>query len=197
MMMTADISRSPKLIVISAPSGSGKTTIAKDILQKHPEISFSVSATTRPKREYEVESKDYFFLTREQFEDCIRTGKLIEWEEIYGDYYGTLKNEVNKVLSAGKSMLFDIDVKGALSIKQHYPNESVLIFVKPPSVEALSERLKKRKTENTETIQKRIESVPMEMELSKKFDFCIVNDDLETALSEVNEIINNAIASKV
>src|ERR1043166_6684039 len=150
----------PKLFVISAPSGCGKTTIAREILKRHPEVVFSVSATTRKKREKEIHGKDYFFLAKEEFENKIRNGELIEWEEIYGDYYGTLKSEIDAGLNAGRSILFDVDVKGALSIKKKYPNDTVLIFIDPPSVEILTERLTNRKTEDPETIRKRLERVP-------------------------------------
>ncbi len=193
--MSSVVVKLHKLIVISAPSGSGKTTIAREILKRHPEMSFSVSATTRPRRETETDGKDYFFLTKEQFEEYIRRGQLIEWEQIYGNYYGTLKGVVDGALQEGKSMLFDVDVKGALSIKQRYPAESVLIFVKPPSLEALHERLMKRKTEDAETIRRRLERVPMELEQAKDFDFCIVNDDLYRAVNAVDDVVNSLLSA--
>ena len=178
-----------KLFVISAPSGCGKTTIARAILQRHPEILFSVSATTRPKRNGEIHGRDYFFLTREEFEEYIRQGNLIEWEEIYGNYYGTLKREVEKALRDHSSMLFDIDVKGALSIRKHFPKESVLIFIAPPSLDVLRERLIKRQTENEEAIKKRLERASMELGLQKEFDYVVVNDDLQEAIDRVEKII--------
>ncbi|CUS93277.1 guanylate kinase [Candidatus Kryptonium thompsonii] len=121
-----------KLIVVSAPSGSGKTTIAKKILEKFPFMKFSVSATTRPKRNGEVDGKDYFFLSREEFEKKIQNGELLEWEEIYGNYYGTLKSVVESALKNGDILVFDVDVNGAISIKEKFPEDSVLIFIKPP-----------------------------------------------------------------
>jgi len=130
-----------KLIAISAPSGCGKTTIAHEILKRHPELTFSVSATTRRKRDEEIHGKDYYFLTCEEFEEKILKGELIEWEKIYDDYYGTLHSEVERAKSENKSILFDIDVKGALSIKQQYPKDTVLIFIKPPSIDSLKQRL--------------------------------------------------------
>lgn len=186
-----------KLIVISAPSGCGKTTIARAILQKHPEFMFSVSATTRPKRKDEVHGKDYFFFTREEFEKNVSAGLLVEWEEIYGNYYGTLKSEIERTLVAGSTMLFDIDVKGALSIHRQYPADTLLVFIKPPSVEILTARLKNRKTEDEETIRKRLERVPMELEAGKEFDVSIVNDDLQRAIGEVDAVIRTHVGVSV
>lgn len=180
-----------KLFVLSAPSGCGKTTIAKAILQKHPELLFSVSATTRPMRVGEVNGKDYFFLTREEFEQRIRSGDLIEWEEIYGNYYGTLKSEVERALTRGASMLFDIDVKGAISIRKAFPRESVLIFIAPPSLDVLRERLVKRQTEDEETLKRRLERVEMELAMQREFDYVVVNDDLQRAIEDVETILQN------
>jgi guanylate kinase len=177
------------LIVISAPSGCGKTTIAKAILEKYPAMLFSVSATTRPIRNGEIDRKDYYFLTKQEFEDRIRTGDLVEWEEIYGNYYGTLKSEIHRALDHGYSMIFDVDVKGALSIRRHFPNDSILIFIKPPSMKTLKERLENRKTENPETLKRRLDRVPMELEQGSQFDYQVVNDDLDKAINEVNEIV--------
>ena len=178
-----------KLIVISAPSGCGKTTIAKAILAKHPTMLFSISATTRPIRVGEVNRRDYFFLTRQEFEDRIRTGDLVEWEEIYGNYYGTLKSEIHRALNDVYSMVFDVDVKGALSIRRYFPNDSVLIFIKPPSIDVLKKRLENRKTENSETLKRRLDRVPMELDQGSQFDFQVVNDNLNKAVAEVDEII--------
>jgi guanylate kinase len=179
----------PKLVALSAPSGCGKTTIAHAIMERHPEILFSVSATSRTQRANEVNGVDYFFLAKEEFEKKIRNHELIEWELIYGNYYGTLKGEVDRALESGHSMLFDIDVNGALSIKKQYPADSVLIFIEPPNMEELIQRLKNRKTEGAESLQKRIERVPMEMERRALFDERIVNDDLEKAIADVDAII--------
>jgi len=179
-----------KLIVISAPSGSGKTTIARAIMEKYPSIVFSVSATTRPIRKGEKDGKDYFFLKKEDFESKVQQGELVEWEEIYGNYYGTLKSEVDAALSRGKIMLFDVDVKGGLSIKKHYP-EALLIFIKTPDVETLKHRLTNRKTEDEGTLKRRMERVPMELELGEQFDFQVVNDDLQTAITTVDSIIRD------
>lgn len=186
-----------RLIVLSAPSGSGKTTIARAMLQKYPSMLFSVSATTRPPRAGEVEGRDYFFLSKEVFQQRVKEGNLVEWEEIYGNYYGTLKSEVDRALRQGKIMLFDVDVKGGLSIKKVYPDDSVLIFVKPPSFETLRQRLLNRKTEDEATIQRRLERVPMELEKGNQFDWQVLNDDLQVAIDEVDEIIRQHTDSKI
>ena len=178
-----------KLIVVSAPSAAGKTTIVKAILEKYPSLLFSVSAATRTKRETEIDGKDYFFLPRQEFERRIQAGELVEWEEIYGNLYGTLKSEVDKALSSGKAMLFDIDVKGGLSIKRTYPNDSVLIFIKPPSIEILEARLRGRKTEDETTFRKRMDRVAMELGIASQFDYQVVNEDLPTAIAEVDRIV--------
>jgi guanylate kinase len=186
-----------KLIVISAPSGSGKTTIARAIMQKYAGMLFSVSATTRPPRTGELEGRDYFFLSKEEFQRRVQHGDLVEWEEIYGNYYGTLKSEVDRALQQGTIMLFDVDVKGALSIKKTYQNDSILIFIKPPSVEALQHRLLNRKTENEATIHRRLDRVPMELEKGGQFDWQVVNDDLQTAVNKVDEIIREHTNSEI
>lgn len=181
---------SGKLIVISAPSGSGKTTIAKAVMAKYPTIEFSVSATTRPVRKGEKEGKDYFFLDRAEFERRIQQEMLVEWEEIYGNLYGTLKSEVDRALSQGRVILFDIDVKGGLSIKRHYP-EALLIFIKLPGFEILKERLTKRNTEDPAALERRLARVPMELELGAQFDHQVENDDLARAITEVEALIRH------
>ena len=186
-----------KLIVISAPSGSGKTTIARAIMQRYPGMLFSVSATTRPPRAGELEGRDYFFLLKEEFQRRVQHGDLVEWEEIYGNYYGTLKSEVDRALQQGTIMLFDVDVKGALSIKKTYPNDSILIFIKPPSFEALQQRLLNRKTEDEATIRRRLDRVPMELEKGSQFDWQVVNDDLQSAVNKVDEIIREHTNSEI
>ncbi len=186
-----------RLIVISAPSGSGKTTIARAIMQKYPRMLFSVSATTRPPRVGEVNGKDYFFLSRDEFQKRVKEGDLVEWEEIYGNYYGTLKSEVDRALGRGAIMLFDVDVKGALSIKRTYPDDSLLIFIRPPSFEVLKERLLNRKTEDEATIRRRLDRVPMELDKGNEFDWQVVNDDLQTAINKVDEIIREHTDSEI
>lgn len=189
------VSTSGKLIVLSAPSGAGKTSIAKVLLQRFPMMTFSVSATTRPMRPGEVHGRDYFFLTKDDFRRRIDQGDLVEWEEIYTNNYGTLKSEVDRALANGQVMLFDVDVKGALSIKAKYPNDAVLIFVAPPSVEELRSRLVNRKTEDAATVERRMARVPMELELASKFDHTVVNDDLQRACDEATEIVRKALTT--
>jgi len=185
---------SGKLVVISAPSGAGKTTIAQAMLARFPSLSFSVSATTRPKREAEVNGKDYFFLSRQEFERRIGAGEFAEWEEIYGNLYGSLKSEIDRAGSEGRHLLFDIDVKGALSIKKLYP-EGLLIFVRPPSLEVLTQRLRGRKTEDEETFARRMQRVTMEMGMAGSFDRVIVNDDLQHAIAETQECIEQYLTT--
>ncbi len=181
-----------KLIVFSAPSGSGKTTIVRYILGKFPDIVFSVSATTRKKRENEVNGKDYFFISEEDFKKKIENNEFIEWEKFYDYYYGTLKSFVNDLLDSGKTVVLELDVKGAVHIREQYP-DAHLIFIRPPSLDALKERLKRRNTETEEDFQKRIGRASMELEYEKHFDYVIVNDDLEKAKSEAEGIIKKLI----
>jgi len=183
-----------RLVVISAPSGAGKTTIAQAILQRHTSLEFSVSATTRPMRTSEVEGRDYFFMSKEDFRKGVERGEFLEWEEIYGNFYGTLKRTVQRALDEGRHLLFDVDVKGGLAIKRQYPF-TLLIFVRPPSPEVLLNRLKKRMTEDNATIAQRMSRVPVEMKLGEEFDQQVVNDDLARAIEEVSEIVNNYIKS--
>ena len=166
-------------------------------MQKYPRMLFSVSATTRPPRSGELEGRDYFFISKEDFKRRIQTGDLVEWEEIYGDLYGTLKSEVDRALRQGTIMLFDVDVKGGLSIKKVYPSDSVLIFIKPPSFEVLERRLMNRKTEDEATIRRRLDRVPMELEKGSQFDWQVVNDDLQTAIHDVDEIIREHTDSEI
>ena len=180
--------RQGKLVVVSAPSGSGKTTIAREIMRRNPSLTFSVSATTRAKRSYEVNGRDYFFLTKEEFTRRVAAGEFVEWEEIYGDYYGTLKSEVERALTSGRHLMFDVDVNGGLSIKKEYP-QALIIFIKLPSVEALRQRLAHRRTEDEATIAKRMERVPMELEKGKLFDYQVVNDELPRAVDEAQKIV--------
>ena len=182
-----------KLFAFAAPSGGGKTSIIKPILLRHPDFEFSVSATTRSMRPDEINGKDYFFLSKEEFESLIAQEQFVEHEFFFGNHYGTLKREVDRALNAGHSMIFDVDVKGALSIRAMYPNDSVLIFIAPPSIEVLEQRLRNRKTEDEETINRRLSRMPMELEARTQFDATVINDDLERAITEVDTIIKKHI----
>ncbi|MEJ5262417.1 MAG: guanylate kinase [Ignavibacterium sp.] len=181
-----------KIFVISSPSGGGKTTIVRRILSEFPEIVFSVSATTRPKRPDEINGVHYFFLTEEQFLEKIKNDEFIEWERFYDYYYGTLKTFVIDNIENGKSVLLEIDVKGALSVKKIFP-DAVLIFIDVPSFEELVDRLKKRRTESETDLQKRIDRAKMELSYKDKFDYIFVNKDLEEVTSQIKSLINEIL----
>jgi guanylate kinase len=183
-----------KLILFAAPSGSGKTSIVKFLLKQNIPLKFSVSATTRPKRIDEKESIDYFFLSKEQFTKKIETGDFLEWEEVYSEtYYGTLKSEVDKLLEKGENVIFDVDVRGALSIKKNYAQQALAIFVKPPSIKTLIERLTHRGTESEESLKRRIDKATYELTFELDFDKTIVNTHLEEAQNEAKQIVLNFI----
>ncbi len=177
------------LLVISSPSGGGKSTVARFLLGKYSNIKFSVSATTRQMRPNEIDGKDYYFLSRETFLQKIANDELVEFEEIFGNFYGTLKSEIVTAKQTGLCLLFDIDVKGALSIKRIYPNDSILIFLSPPDIHALKARLTKRSTETAEQIELRLSRAKMELKLREQFDFDIINDNLNDTLSTVEKIV--------
>ncbi len=177
-----------KLFVFSAPSGAGKTTIVRSILREYPELVFSISATTRKKRNEEIDGKDYFFISEEEFRQKIEAGEFIEWERFYDYYYGTLKSFVEDTLCKGKSIVLELDVMGALSIKKIYP-DAVLIFIAPPTLDDLIARLKNRQTETEEDFKKRIERAEMELSLKNKFDYFVINQFLDAAILEVKNII--------
>jgi len=177
-----------KYIVFSAPSGAGKTTIIKVLLEEISEMALSVSATTRPKRKGERDGKDYFFMTREGFEQAIRDNRFLEHEIVHDNLYGTLKEKVNKLVGEGKAVVFDIDVKGAKAVKEHYP-EAILIFIKPPNEEVLKQRLINRKSEDQKTLDRRLERLKYEYQQAELFDYHIVNDNLTEAVAEVKRII--------
>lgn len=180
------------LYVIAAPSGAGKTTIVNEIIKLNPEISFSVSATTRKKRAGEIDGKDYFFFTKDEFRNKIAKNELVEYEVIFNeDYYGTLKSFVEDNIENNRNVIFDVDVKGALAIKKIYKENAKLIFIMPPDVETLKTRLKKRATESSEQINERINRVDLEIGKANDFDYIVVNENLDKAVAEVNKIINS------
>lgn len=181
-----------KIFVISSPSGGGKTTIVRRILSEFPEIIFSVSATTRPKRPDEIDGIHYFFLTEDQFLEKIKNDEFIEWERFYDYYYGTLKTFVIDNIQNGKSVLLEIDVKGALSVKKIFP-DAILIFIDVPSFEELVNRLKRRKTESETDLQKRIDRAKMELSYKDKFDYIFINKDLEEVTSQIKSLIKEIL----
>jgi guanylate kinase len=186
-----------KLIVFSAPSGSGKTTIVRHLLkQEDLNLEFSISAATREARGEEVNGKDYYFMSIEDFKKHIKNEDFVEWEEVYRDnFYGTLKSEVERIWAKGKNVIFDIDVAGGLRIKSKFPEETLAVFVKPPSVDELKRRLKERSTESDEKINMRIAKAHVELATAPQFDVVIKNYDLEVALEEANELVKNFITT--
>jgi guanylate kinase len=182
-----------KLIIFSAPSGSGKTTIVRHLLAKYSNLGFSISACTRDRRgRNEVHGKDYYFLTPEDFKTRIDNNEFVEWEEVYpGGYYGTLKSEIERLWASGKHVIFDVDVKGGLKLKEYFQERALAIFVKAPSEEAIKERLMSRGTETEDSLSKRLFKVKFEMSFQDKFDVILVNDDLEAALAKAEELVED------
>lgn len=183
-----------KLIVFAAPSGAGKTTIVKHLMHQFPQLTFSISATTRQPRPGEQEGKDYYFLSPAAFQEKIKNEEFVEWEEVYKDqYYGTLRNEIARLWAQKCHITFDIDVKGALNIKKAFPKETLTVFVKAPSIEALYERLRARNTESEEQLQKRMDRMLEESSYAPQFDYILVNDDLLEAFAEAETLVRNFI----
>lgn len=181
-----------KLIIFSAPSGSGKTTIVHHLLGTDARLAFSVSACTREKRMHETDGKDYYFLSEAQFRAQIDAGAFVEYEEVYpGHFYGTLKSEIERLWALGKHILFDIDVEGGLNIKKHFGDKALAIFVKPISIEVLRHRLTHRSTETPEKQQMRVAKAEKELQYEHLFDKVLVNDDLETAFREAHQLVDD------
>ena len=171
-----------KMVIVSAPSGAGKTTLVKHLLHHIPDLSFSVSATSRSKRENETDGKDYHFLSVETFTEKIEAGEFLEWEQVYeGVYYGTLLSEVNRSLNAGHHLIFDVDVVGGINIKKHFGATAYSIFIQAPSIEVLEHRLRHRCSDAEESIRERIEKAAHEMTFAPQFDLVFTNDDLNIA----------------
>jgi len=180
-----------KLVIISAPSGAGKTTIVKHLIDSGLNLSFSVSATTRPLRGSEKDGVDYFYLSVPEFKRRVENGEFVEWEEVYTDlFYGTLKSELERIWNESKAVLFDVDVKGGLNLKKIFGDDAIAVFIMPPSVEELEKRLIKRATDAHEKIRMRVEKAREEILLANAFDIIIVNDNLETARDEAFQKIN-------
>lgn len=184
-----------KLIIFSAPSGSGKTTIVRHLLTKYNNLGFSISACTRDRRgRNEIHGKDYYFLTPDEFKQRIDNNEFVEWEEVYpGGYYGTLKAEIERLWAEGKHVLFDVDVKGGLKLKEYFQERALAIFVKAPSEESIKERLLARGTETEDTLSKRLFKVKFEMSFQNRFDVILINDDLQMALNEAEKLVENFI----
>lgn len=184
-----------KLIVFSAPSGSGKTTIVRHLLkQEDLNLEFSISAATRQARGEEVNGKDYYFMSLEEFKSHIKNEDFVEWEEVYRDnFYGTLKSEVERIWAKGKNVIFDIDVAGGLRIKRKFPEETLAVFVKPPSVDELKRRLKERSTESEDKINMRIAKAHVELATAPQFDVIIKNYDLDVALEEATQLVRDFV----
>lgn len=186
-----------KLIVVSAPSGAGKTSIVKYLLEQNPELSFSISATTRAKREMETDGKDYYFISVEEFQKRLAEECFLEWQEVYkGQYYGSLKSEVDRLGAEGKVVIFDVDVLGGLNIKKFYQDKALSIFIQAPSMESLKSRLQNRGTETPESLQKRVEKAEYEMSFAPQFDKIVVNDNLEEARQYANQLIRDFLCQK-
>ncbi len=179
-----------KLIIFSAPSGAGKTTIVKHLLQQNFNLEFSISATSRAPRHNEIRDKDYYFLSQEDFDKKVKNNEFLEWEEVYmGTCYGTLIGEVERIRNLGKNVIFDVDVVGGLNIKKFYGDQALAVFVQPPSVDELKNRLTNRSTETEEKIQMRIAKAKHELSFANQFDVVITNDILEKAFIEAEKII--------
>ena len=195
--MSETTKKQGKLIVFSAPSGSGKTTIVRHLLGLDKlNLEFSISATSRESRGTEIDGTDYYFLSASDFKSKIKNDEFLEWEEVYRDnFYGTLKTEVERIWAKGKNVIFDIDVSGGLRIKRKFPEETLSVFVKPPSVDALKIRLKKRKTESEDKINMRVAKASAELATAPLFDVIVINDTLEHALEEAETLVSNFVNS--
>jgi len=181
-----------KLIIFSAPSGAGKTTIVRHLLTKFPELEFSISATTREARGDEVDQKDYYFISKEEFLHRIAKKQFVEFEEVYsGTFYGTLRQEIERIWDTGKTVIFDIDVEGGMHLKRKYEDQAMAIFVQPPSLEVLKERLSGRGTDSPAKLQERFDKAEKELNYAPQFDIILKNHDLQTACNEAEELVRN------
>lgn len=186
-----------KLVIVSAPSGAGKTTIVKHLLKSDLNLSFSVSATTRSPRTGETDGEDYYFLSVEEFRRRIRNDEFIEWEEVYKDHlYGTLKSEIERIWEMGRDVIFDVDAMGGINLKKKFGVRSISLFIMPPSVSELETRLVIRGKDNPEKIKMRVEKAGAEMKLANQFDFVIINGELDKAISETLAIVSSFLGNQ-
>lgn len=186
-----------KVIIVSAPSGAGKTSIVRHLLEEVPELKFSISATTRHKRDYEEDGKDYYFITPENFKERLANDEFLEWQEVYDNqYYGSLKCEVERIWNNGQTVIFDVDVLGGLNIKKFYGENALAVFIEPPTIEELVNRLKKRGTETEESLKKRVDKAEYEMSFANQFDRIVLNDDLKTAQQEMIDLVRDFLEEK-
>ncbi|HSG67621.1 MAG TPA: guanylate kinase [Bacteroidales bacterium] len=184
------------MVIFSAPSGAGKTTLVHAVMNSGFNLEFSVSACSREKRNNETEGKDYYFIGIEGFRKKIDEGAFLEWEEVYKDhYYGTLREEVDRILRKGRNVIFDVDVYGGLNIKRHYGNKALAIFVMPPTIGVLEDRLRTRSSDSEESIRKRLDKARHEIGKADEFDVTIINDDLETAIAEAIKVVSDFLDS--
>jgi len=184
-----------KIIIITAPSGSGKTSITRHLLKTFPQLAFSISAATREARSYEKNGQDYYFISLQDFKQKIQHNEFVEWEMVYeGKYYGTLKSELQRIWNNNKCPLLDIDVKGAIHVQQQYPDTALTIFIEPPSVFELRRRLESRGTESEESLRARVNKASYELSFKEHFNTCIINDDLQRACSKAEEIVKDFFA---
>jgi guanylate kinase len=185
-----------KIIIITAPSGAGKTSITRHLLRTYPQLAFSISAATREARSYEKNGEDYYFISQQDFQQKIQQGEFVEWEMVYeGKYYGTLKSELQRLWNNGQCPLLDIDVKGAIHVQQQYPNTSLTIFIEPPSVAELKRRLESRGTETAESLQARVNKAAYEISFKEHFNTSIINDDLDRACAKAEVIVRDFLES--
>jgi guanylate kinase len=192
------MSNSPnKIIIITAPSGAGKTSITKHLLKSFPgKLAFSISAATRQKRDYEKDGVDYHFMPVDDFKEKIKHNAFVEWEMVYeGKYYGTLKSEIHRIWKEGKTPLLDVDVKGAMHVQQQHPENSLSLFIEPPSINELKKRLESRGTESAESIVARVSKAAYEISFKDQFDHLIVNDDLDRACREAEQLVSHFLSS--
>lgn len=195
----SDPSHTGKLLIFSAPSGSGKTTIVKHLLATNANVGFSISACTRDRRgRNEQNGRDYYFLSPEEFKHKIDNNEFVEWEEVYqGAFYGTLKSEIERIWRQGKHVLFDVDVQGGLKLKEHYGDRALVIFVKVPSMELLEKRLRERGTDSEDSISSRLFKVKFEMSFEDQFDVTLVNEDLEITLRHAQELVDDFLSKPI